>query len=203
MKLALIGDVHGMFTEYYLPVLNQLGETPSIQIGDMGVGMFGLVLPEVPKQHKFIRGNHDSPEKCRAHPNYLGEFGYIEEWDLFYIGGAFSVDGYLRTWGIDWWDEEELGMKDANAALALYEEKKPRIVVSHDCPEGAKLSLFSRRRPNYLNIPTRTNQLLQAMFELWQPSFWYFGHHHISQKFQVKNTQFKCLGEVEVIQVDI
>jgi hypothetical protein len=205
MKLHIIGDVHGMFEEYYIPMLAQIGEEPSIQLGDMGHGFPNTILPVLPKQHRFIRGNHDNPEPCRKHPNYLGDFGYIEEWGLFYISGALSVDKEYRIEGVSWWEEEELFMREANAALKLYEETKPRVVLSHDCPEIAKIKLliYKQGSPHIWNIPSRTNQLLQAMFDIHQPSTWYFAHYHISRTFSIHNTLFKCLNEVEKTTIDV
>lgn len=206
MNLHLIGDIHGMFEEYYLPITSRLNDDPSIQIGDMGHGFPNSILPELPKQHRFIRGNHDNPELCLQHPNYLGEFGYIEEWDLFYIGGAWSIDWQMRKRGVTWWEDEELTMKQCNAALDLYLEKKPFHVVSHDCPEIAKISMLIHiaGSPNgVFNMPTRTNQLLQEMWEQHQPANWYFGHYHVSRKFKIKATSFRCLGEAEVLEIAV
>jgi hypothetical protein len=198
MKVNLIGDVHGLYDMYYA----KLNENSSIQLGDMGVGFPNYPDPkELPKQHTFIRGNHDNPEVCRKHPNYLGDFGYLPDWDMFYISGALSIDKAIRVEGRDWWDEEELYMKDANAALDLYTQVKPRIVVSHDCPEIAKIVLLTWKKK--FNIPSRTNQLLQAMFERHQPSFWYFAHYHISKTFTIHNTQFQVLNEFEKIEIDV
>lgn len=206
MKLTLIGDIHGKFQEYYYPIISRLDKKRSIQVGDMGLG-FPSTKDEVftpPRQHKFIRGNHDNPEVCRKHPNYLGDFGYIEKWDLFYVSGAWSIDRKYRIEGSTWWSEEELGMKDSNDALKLYMESKPRIMITHDCPEIAKINTLTHihgENPN--NIPTRTNQLFQAMFEFHKPSYWFFGHYHVSHLFQIHNTQFRCLGEGEEAEIDL
>jgi hypothetical protein len=204
MKLHLIGDIHGQITEHYLPKLERYGKEFSIQLGDMGVGFPGSVLPELPKQHRFLRGNHDEPLTCQKHPNYLGDFGYIREWDLFYISGAFSIDQEYRVEGVSWWHDEELGMRDSNTALMLYENVKPRIVISHDCPEIAKIAILTVMRDRPIrNMPSRTNQLLQAMFEIHDPSFWYFAHFHYPKEFRIHDTFFKCLDEAEEIEIDV
>lgn len=94
--MFLIGDVHGKFDRYG-EILT--GLPCSIQLGDMGIG-FGLddLFPKAdPTKHRFLRGNHDNPELCRRHPNYLGDFGF--EFGIFFISGAFSVDRHLRTMG--------------------------------------------------------------------------------------------------------
>lgn len=203
MKLYLIGDIHGMISEYYLPIISKL-ENPSIQVGDVGHGMYDIRLPEVPKQHRFIRGNHDNPELCAKHPNYLGNFGYIKEWDLFYVSGAPTPPWALGNFllGISWWPEEELEMEDCNAALRLYEEVRPRIVVSHTCPQIAHIRIMNIKRHATHGV-NKTAALLQAMFESHAPSMWYFGHYHESRKFNIYKTHFQCLDEAEVVGVDI
>lgn len=100
MSLILIGDVHG-FTKTYQKWLRQ-NLDPSqrtLQIGDMGLGFAGVGLHPMEENHKFFRGNHDSPEKCRAHKNYLGDYGFLEADSLFYIAGAWSIDRAYRTEG--------------------------------------------------------------------------------------------------------
>jgi hypothetical protein len=77
-KITIIGDVHGKTGEY-VHKLQKLGpNAQSIQVGDMGLGFKGVGLPppgaSMPKgNHKFFRGNHDDPAKCRANPYYLGD----------------------------------------------------------------------------------------------------------------------------------
>jgi hypothetical protein len=52
------------------------------------IGRPGVVLPELPPEHKFLRGNHDDPKLCGKHPNYLGEYGYLPDDELFFVSGA-------------------------------------------------------------------------------------------------------------------
>jgi predicted phosphodiesterase len=177
---------------------------PSIQLGDMAHGFPNTFLPELPSQHKFIRGNHDNPELCKTHPNYLGEFGYIEEWDIFYLGGGWSTDWDSRIPGVSWWYDEELSMRQCYEALKLYEVSKPRIVLSHDCPEIAKISMLIYLYGKHAyNQPSRTNQLLQAMFELHNPSYWCFGHFHHTRKFIIHKTAFQCLGKAQYTTIEV
>lgn len=77
--MRIIGDVHGHIADYMtLAAASQ----ESIQIGDMGLGFRGVSLEPNPA-HRFFRGNHDAPQACREHPNYLGDWGYDEARDLF------------------------------------------------------------------------------------------------------------------------
>ena len=51
-------------------------------------------------------------------------------------------------------------------------------------------------------INTRTSQALQRMFEEWQPKFWLFGHYHVTKCFKLGNTEFQCLGELVVREIE-
>ena len=150
-----------------------------------------------------ILSREDHPELCAKHPNYLGDFGYINEWDLFYISGAATpkwAQGNFM-WGISWWPEEELGLKACNEALDLYEKSKPRIVVSHDCPNIAGISMMTSMGRTFDG--SSTSSLLQAMFDIHQPSFWFFGHYHKSRRFKIHKTVFRCIEEAETVEIDV
>jgi len=109
--ILIIGDIHG-YTKTYQKFLKTLNpDQRTIQVGDMGLGFSRVGLPPLPDVHKFFRGNHDSPEKCRAHKNYLGDFGYLLEDNLFWLAGAFSIDRAWRVQGVSYWIDEELGLK--------------------------------------------------------------------------------------------
>lgn len=200
MELTLIGDLHGNTQIYKYIDLS----IPSIQLGDIGIGFPKVSLPTLPKEHRFIRGNHDNPEICKTHPNYLGDFGYIEEWDLFYVSGAATPMWAMSkfTPGFDWWPEEQLSLPVANEAYKLYVESKPRIVLSHAAPQSAKIAIMSKQ--GYVpNEVSHTETLLQNMFEEHQPSQWFFGHHHFPCHFKIKKTYFRCLGIIEDITIDV
>jgi hypothetical protein len=184
--MRFIGDVHGEI-ERYRQLIADADE--SIQLGEMGFGF--IEVPEFPPQHRFIRGNHDDPTKARAHPNYLGDFGILPS-GIFFVSGAWSIDQKHRTIGVSWWEDEELSIAQCDEALELYESETPYIVVSHDCPIDIlrKLIYVEWRR-------SRTGQLLQEMFELHQPQWWVFAHHHRRFSCLHRGTRFIGLDELQ------
>ena len=203
MKLGLIGDVHGDMDKY-LALTESLGTIPSIQVGDFGAGF--VSLPKLNLQHRFIRGNHDSPDVCRTHPNYLGDYGLLEP-STFYISGAESIDKAYRTIGISWWPEEELSYEELSAAIRLYMSVKPNTVISHECPLVAARDMLSKL---YIGVSprgdkgqSRTAQALQVMFEKHQPLNWYFGHYHFKREFRIGRTTFRCVAEKELAIVEV
>ena len=192
--MRIIGDVHGRIEDYQKLAA---GADRSIQIGDMGLGFRGVSLGPNPA-HRFFRGNHDSPKVCRDHPNFLGDWGYDDALDLFWFGGADSIDKHLRREGVSWWRDEELSVADFEAALNLYETVRPRVVLSHDGPQGIVAALFG------IHNRSRTRQALQAAYELWQPCLWVFGHHHSPRDFVSREgTRFVCLPELALVDLEL
>jgi hypothetical protein len=227
--MLFIGDNHG-HVERYRKIIRGLPEgAKSLQLGDFGLGFKGVHhFPGGSMArgwHKFIRGNHDSPEVCRKHPLYLGDYGYLEDEKLFYLGGAWSIDKDWRVPGISWWEDEELSYAELDSAYQLYVKSRPQIVATHEAPSKAAWTMLDRllrHNGEYQPHPycptdqtvavkgdeyayykaklgcvnTRTSQALQRMFEEWQPLHHYFGHYHLTTSFKIGRTQFHCLGEL-------
>jgi hypothetical protein len=209
MSLVVIGDIHGSTKTYQKWLRDNLDPSQrSVQIGDMGLGFAGVGLPApgqppLPENHKFFRGNHDSPAKCRVHKNYLGDFGYLPEDKLFWVAGAFSIDRMFRIEGVSWWRDEELSQEELNKAIDLYVQSKPRFVLSHEAPEkAAKVLLYDLQGPYFAAkldcAMSRTSQALQAMLDLHQPEIHIFGHYHVDKHFHVPgySTEFICIGGI-------
>jgi len=76
------------------------------------IGRPGVVLPELPPEHKFIRGNHDDPKFCREHPNYLGNFGDLPDDELFFVSGAQTASWRVLGNSKYWYKDEELSNSD-------------------------------------------------------------------------------------------
>lgn len=215
MKLTFIGDCHGKI-EVLLPLLRSRCQESNfvLQLGDMGLGFRGVTLPNLPHSFAFIRGNHDSPDLCRMHDNYAGEFGNItidspnnEHVSVFVVGGAYSIDWQWRVPGVSWWTNEELTIEQGYKALEAYEAAKPRIVATHEAPQQIAEALLRDRglRPEkWGSTQSRTAQLLQRMFEVHQPEYWYFGHYHRDWQLNLKGARahFQCLNELNIAHID-
>ncbi len=189
MKMRLIGDLHGDFRAY-LALTD--GVENSVQVGDFGLGF--NKPPKMPLTHRHIRGNHDSPELCKISPNWIPD-GHVEKTDLgntiMYIGGALSIDRYSRLPGAHWWFDEELNEYELEDLYKRYQEVKPDIMVTHDCPEDVKnvvIDEYSGKK-----MITKTTFWLQEMFNAHSPKLWLFGHHHKKFGRTIKDTNFVCL----------
>ena len=209
MSIIVVGDIHGRTKTYQKWLRDNCDESQrTVQIGDMGLGFAGVELP-APGQpplsvnHKFFRGNHDSPDKCRKHPNYLGDFGYLPEDELFWLAGAYSIDRDFRIEGVSWWRDEELSIAELNQAADLYSLMKPKYVLSHEAPAKAGETLLHDLVGPYFAMKggspqSRTAQMLQIMLENHQPEKWVFGHYHVDKKFYTPgfDTEFICVGGI-------
>jgi len=200
--MIFIGDIHGSWN-YYTGLVKNITHTPTVQVGDFGIGFPGH--PDPPKtegDHWFIRGNHDNPEVCRNHPNYLGDYGYKKEWDMFWVSGADSIDKHMRIEGVSWWRDEELDYRTLNdKVLPLFEETQPRIMVTHTCPMAIRYDLIGVRN-DYGRGPSVTEHALQAMFAMYQPDIWLFGHWHTHLDIRKNGTRFICLNTYQMMEIE-
>ena len=209
MSIVIIGDVHGRTKTYQKWLRDNCDESQrTVQIGDMGLGFAGVGLPApgqppLSANHKFFRGNHDSPDKCRKHPAYLGDFGYLPEDELFWLAGAYSIDRDFRIEGISWWRDEELSIAELNQAADLYSLMKPKYVLSHEAPAKAGETLLHGLLGPYFaakggSPQSRTAQMLQIMLDNHQPDEYVFGHYHVDKQFYVPGykTKFTCVGGI-------
>lgn len=200
-KVLFIGDVHGHF-ESYMALIE--GKEASVQVGDMGLG-FGKELPRLSQNHYFIRGNHDDPAECLLHPNCVSDGWYKEDWDMFFLGGAWSIDWewrqqYESHYGRKiWWRNEECSQGKLDEIVARYKDIKPRFVVTHDCPLDAAIHLNSQHTWD----TSRTRNALSEMFYNHKPEFWLFGHHHITEVWDFGGTRFICLNELDHVTLEI
>lgn len=183
-----IGDVHGKM-DRYLPLTY---DVESIQVGDFGVGF--VDIPILKPEARFIRGNHDNPALCREHRNWIPD-GTIEG-DTMFIGGAWSIDKAWRTPGISWWEDEELSIAEWDRVITTAINTRPRIMVTHDCPQSIVLPLFGAKP-----IKTRTQQALDVILGEVRPEIWLFGHWHIDRDVVIDGTRFICLGELQYIDL--
>lgn len=141
-KLVIIGDVHGK-TSQYLKILKNIDEDcETIQVGDFGFkNQHEWHLNNVDStKHKINFGNHDDYTFLNK-PHSLGKYTYFNN-ELMTVRGAYSIDKEYRTEGISWWANEELNYQEFQEAIDFYCLKKPKIMITHDCPQEVRKTLF-------------------------------------------------------------
>ena len=224
-RLRIIGDVHGL-RDKYLQIVHDANNKGlyTLQLGDLGFTYEYKRLMDDKKfdvvKNKFFRGNHDDYEfERKVDSEYLqrrfkkfclGDYGFINlnGVSLFFARGGFSVDKKYRTQGRDWWPEEEISTSEHGKIVELYLSHKPDIVVTHECPHSVGYDGVLKQddvlrefgfEPS--TFTTRTQVLLQELFNQHKPKEWYFGHYHRNWQHFVKGTDFRCLNELSYVDV--
>lgn len=194
-KFLFVGDIHGDFRSYREILNNHSDYDATFQVGDFGHGF--VHTPILDAKNRHIRGNHDKPADAFTHPNYIEDGSLIETpfGTMFCMGGGLSIDKYRRHEGIDWWEDEELSYAELHKMIDIYDEAKPSIVVTHDCPQSISIRLFGHRDKNIHG--SRTQQALETMFYIHKPKFWFFGHYHEYKNEVHDGTRFVCLNRID------
>ena len=192
-----VGDIHGHYGTYYQTIEKVVN---SVQIGDYGFGFGplprGLVdLNKKPgTNHRFIRGNHDSPDECALQHNWIkdGTVETIEDYKVMYIGGAYSIDVAYRTPGVSWWPDEELSQFDLETLIYKYENEKPDVMITHEVPESMLRVVFPYKKI-YEQWGSRTRLAFDEMYKIHKPKVWIFGHWHENADVVEGGTRFICI----------
>ena len=196
-QVRLIGDIHGDI-QTYADIISDCER--SIQVGDFGIGFIRRPL-DFGMKHEFIRGNHDDPEACKRIANFIPD-GTIRN-DVMFVGGAYSIDWAYRTEGISWWSGEECSTEQLNHFVATYDEVQPKAMITHELPDKiADIMCIDMGWKKY-DLPSRTRDAFQAMYELHQPDYWIAGHWHLSWRKKVGNTEFIVLNINEYMDIDL
>lgn len=167
--IRFIGDTHDLRAWAEL----RSGAEFSIHVGDVGFGEGGLP-PKVDMHHRFIKGNKDEYKIIQHRDDWMGDYGFIRERNIFFIGGAQSVEPVAG---------EELSNTSFQTAFYHVLHYKPEIIVSHDCP----YRVFGEKN---FQGKTFSNIWLDKIFSQYHPKLWVFGHHHVAVDKIIEGTCF-------------
>lgn len=199
MKYTIIGDVHGK-TDQYKKIVDNCES--SICVGDFGFREEWCWLINHKNNqdknglwnHWIVMGNHDYIPFSHTYPS-IKDHAFWPKENIFMVRGAESVDKHYRVEGQDWFSNEELNYQEQLKAFDKYCECKPKIVISHDCPQMVVGELFG------IYDKSQTRSMLEMMFQEHQPELWIFGHHHKSKDRIINGTRFICLDELETFEL--
>jgi len=193
-----IGDAHGQYDRY---VKMARKRDYTLQIGDLGF-KYGCLEGLDPEHHKIVAGNHDNYDLLPGLPHYLGDWGNtsLGGTEFFFLRGAYSIDRDSRTIGMNWWSQEEITIESFMEARTFYRELKPKIVITHTCPESLAPAFLNPRYSHRVHV-TKTGWMLDELFNIHQPELWVFGHFHVSKTIMEGRTRFTCLDELETLDI--
>ena len=189
-SVLLVGDVHAKLGRF-ARILSARQPEYSIQLGDLGMRKeHQWFLDNLDtERHKVLFGNHDFMPFLNK-PHSLGDWSFPFP-GVMAIRGADSIDRRFRSTGLTWWPNEQLSHDRMRQCIEVYGQEKPRVVLSHDCPDAIRRKTFG------IHDPSRTSEGLQECFELHQPELWFFAHHHASVRRNFLGTTFVGLNELE------
>lgn len=152
----------------------------------------------------FIDGNHENFHILNSLPieNNMHKIadniyhllrGQVYEFEgkkILAMGGADSVDWFLRTKNLDWWEEETISQEDIDRVSAGHYD----YVLTHCCPrnvfEENKVYLITLGRIDQEKVNHNSEDKLQELFKKITFNHHYFGHYHVDKDF---NNNHTCL----------
>lgn len=223
-RIILMGDTHS--TRVMETLLNKIPEGNEVfHVGDVGLG-FGPKLyqketsinicnnvNEFCKEKNIIlylnRGNHDNPWVWTL-PD-LSNLKMIQTGDtlifpngkrVLCIGGAVSVDRYVRTEGLDYWEDEITPDVDIT--------EKYDIVFSHDTPEFfnhntqslmTSFQWYVQRDVTLLDDCGKQRNKIEKILRQSGATKFFSGHYHNSMSSEYENIKYRCIGINELFEV--
>jgi hypothetical protein len=202
MKIKLIGDIHQSSTYFHTDYIPE----NSIQVGDLGFdySFFAKNSFGIPKGKRFfIDGNHDffpvlninadAPYRVTTGLYHIPR-GFVSDKTLF-IGGANSIDKYLRTEGRDWWPEECLSLIQFERIMNI--DQEIHTIVAHDCP------LFIYPELGIKDAKSSHAYALEEIFKKFKPKQYICGHHHQNKEVNLDGCKFNILGIAAIKEFDL
>jgi hypothetical protein len=203
-KALILGDVHGrdLYLANAIALARAKGLDAIIQVGDYGYwpGHADSMTEPMGLPVYWVDGNHENHEQLkqfREPVNEIAENLYyiprgtvheIQNKQVLFMGGAYSIDKEYRTPGLDWFPEETIGWADMQRAMG---HDKADIVIAHDCP--AEIPILT----DTYQASIQNRSLLSMLLDNYRPEYWFFGHYHRTWKYYHEQTEtaFYCVEE--------
>lgn len=159
-------------------------------------------LDELPFTILFVDGNHENFNRLSTAFRNVKILGgnarkisdsvyHLKRGEIFNIngktfltmGGGTSIDKSFRINGYDWWEEENITVKEIKRAISNADKLGKRIdfVLTHAAPEQIAEELMSRSNQYYYSHDPNSLLLDELKMDIkWNQ--WYFGHYHYDYK---------------------
>ena len=208
-RIFICSDTHGLMDIKKIKNLvkaKQPDENDYIIIcGDVGIGWndeitFALCnfYEDLQTNILFIDGNHENFPRIYGYPEQAWHGGrihrirnniihlmrgYVFTIDgktIFTMGGAYSIDKYMRKEGYSWWKEELPSNTEYREAIKNLEEHNKQVdyIITHTAPRE-----IIRRMCKY---PDEHDMELTGFLEwiMYEVQFkkWFFGHWHFDRE---------------------
>lgn len=211
-KLAIAGDWHGngRWAQQAIYRASDLGADAMIQVGDFGfwthpsrktyLDMVAKAVKETGIRLSWLPGNHEAwpelPEVGRGKRPALVRntvflpIGYRWEWwgkKWMAVGGAYSIDRFMRKEGKSVWKEELL--TDEDVEWCTHQPHGIDVILAHDCPSGVDIpGIGPDSKPrggasiwpdDMLAGAAAHRKQLRAIVDKHKPKIFIHGHYHV------------------------
>ena len=122
-----------------------------------------------------------------------GEILILNGLSFFCMGGATSIDKYLRVEGVSWWQDENISTKDIENGLSNLDRVGYKVdyVITHCAPSGILMNMFGYGD----DCNSAALEMLRKRIEF---KHWYFGHYHDD----VKHGKYRCFYK-DILEVRV
>jgi len=212
MKILVVGDLHGEFTNLINLIKNNKEITHILQCGDFGC--WRHVRPRIEKLNKVLTkagivlhwcdGNHEEfpflYDNNMVTPNIIHQkrgstITLPDGRVVLFIGGADSIDKGYRTAGYNWFPvEENITMEDIDNLPDIGVD----VIIAHTAPDYFELSLPKNGTFAGVNLEEykdNNRKLLNIVYNKYKPPKWYFGHFHEYRIGIYENCEWTMLSE--------
>jgi hypothetical protein len=217
--IYLVGDIHSEFDTLFRKITHlEIGNCYLIHVGDGGEGF----LPESKQMRQFkhyndffkkyniqylsIRGNHSNPEYFQGNVN-LSNFELIPDYTyrefngekFLFVGGATSIDRYVRVPHMSWWEDEVFVLKPELV-------KEVDVLVTHSCPSWignfskSGIASWCVKDPTLWAECVKERQDHDKLIELCKPKKHYCGHFHESHFTSNNGCDSRILDILEIVE---
>jgi hypothetical protein len=202
-RVAIAGDWHAD-TDYAVNAIRHAAKrnaTVLIHLGDFGYNFTDAyldalqrALTEAAMVLGFVDGNHENFDTLLAAPIAADGLRYLRErvvhlprglrwrWGAtrcLAVGGAYSIDRFLRIPGRSWWPQETITPTQARQIAAAGQAD---AMFCHDCPAGIEVpgAAFDRYGcpPEELARSAVHQALLRTIVDTVRPARLWHGHFH-------------------------
>ncbi|MBE6664909.1 MAG: metallophosphoesterase [Ruminococcaceae bacterium] len=210
--MLVTGDTHGEQNRFN-EILSQAKRNDIILIcGDCGLLFHDLItehiflnkLEKEPYSICFCDGNHENFSAIYRYPceewnggkvhrirNNIfhlmrGQVFTIEGKKIFTMGGAYSVDKYMRTENVSWWKEELPTNEEYAEAVKNLKANDFSVdyIISHTAPREIIRRMGAN--PDFAKDSELTGFLEWVMYETKYRK-WFFGHWHKDEQIDEKH----------------
>jgi hypothetical protein len=202
-RVAIAGDWHAD-SDYGVAAIEHAAKrdaTVLVHLGDFGYNFTDRYLDALDaalRRHAmvlgFVDGNHENFDRLLAVPVAPDGLRYLRErvahlprglrwrWGqtrCLAVGGAYSIDRFLRTPHKSWWPQETMTEPQA---LAIVAGGPADVMFCHDCPSGVEVpgAAFDRFYcpADELRHSEQHRVLLRMIVDAVRPARLWHGHFH-------------------------